>query len=121
MNAAQGGVLSACERRYFQKRGAESNFANDWGVAAVIAKQVRPLTFVLTQCSGNGKQSRGWLLKRIGGVLLERDGLSSANGCRVRDWGRYVPRNRGANLGQSCARRGCAGRDETWRLYEAIP
>src|ERR1700733_14451392 len=41
----------------FQQAMDESNFANDWGVAAVIAKQVRPLTFVLTQYSANGKQS----------------------------------------------------------------
>ena len=105
----------------FSKKRSRIEFCEDWGVAAVIAKQVRPLTFVLTQCSGNGKQSRRWLLKRVGGVFLTRDGLSSANGFGARAWGRYVPRNRSANLGQNCARRGCAGRDETWRLYEAIP
>ena len=56
----------------FSKKRSRIEFCEDWGVAAVIAKQVRPLTFVLTQCSENGKQSRGWLLKWIGGVLPER-------------------------------------------------
>jgi hypothetical protein len=83
----------------FSKKRSRIEFCEDWGVAAVIAKQVRPLTFVLTQCSGNGKQSRRWLLKRVGGVFLTRDGLSSANGFGARAWGRYVPRNRSTNLG----------------------
>jgi hypothetical protein len=63
--AARRAAFVRWNRRYLQKRGAEPNLANDWGVAAVIAKQVRLLTFVLTQGGENGKQSRVFSEKRF--------------------------------------------------------
>jgi len=39
-------------------RGAEPNSANDWGVAAVIAEQLRPLTPAWTRCGEKGKQAQ---------------------------------------------------------------